>query len=228
MRPCLWVILAAVAAVSYISVSSSHASGIDCYTGDAIDEQMPAPSNLWPAVIGAYAGTGWFNVSLTWEGGGTATCWVVERFVGLHLPDDDEFEVRAILAAGGDKAYRDHGPFYSGGPRADYRLYAATASARSPYSDVAHASFPFVTTPPPTPMPPQRGDIDCDGHITAADALVLLRHIARLDVDLPPGCPAISAAGLTNARLLAVPLLLFGGALLYVRRRSADPLKPES
>lgn len=38
-----------------------------------------------------------------------------------------------------------------------------------------------------------RGDIDCEGTITAVDALMLLRYVAHLDVHLPDGCAPIGA-----------------------------------
>ncbi len=52
-------------------------------------------------------------------------------------------------------------------------------------------------TPNPTPAPTARGDIDCDGTITAVDALMLLRYVAQLNVSLPGGCAPIG--GVTPA-----------------------------
>ncbi len=53
-----------------------------------------------------------------------------------------------------------------------------------------------VVTPEPTPTatPPlafARADVNCDGEVTAADALALLRYAGELPVETPPGCPAI-------------------------------------
>jgi hypothetical protein len=53
-----------------------------------------------------------------------------------------------------------------------------------------------TTTPTPTVTPPsgaKQGDINCDGSITAVDALFVLRYVAQMAVNLPGGCPAIGS-----------------------------------
>lgn len=40
---------------------------------------------------------------------------------------------------------------------------------------------------------PADGDVNCDGKVDAIDALTILRHIAGLTVNLPPGCPPIGS-----------------------------------
>ena len=51
-------------------------------------------------------------------------------------------------------------------------------------------------TPPPTQTPPvpARGDLNCDGSADSVDALVILRHVAALPVNLPAGCPSLDQA----------------------------------
>ncbi|MEE8370462.1 MAG: S8 family serine peptidase [Dehalococcoidia bacterium] len=39
-----------------------------------------------------------------------------------------------------------------------------------------------------------KGDLDCDGDEDAVDALLVLRHVVGLSVNLPPGCPAIGSS----------------------------------
>ncbi|HSP55227.1 MAG TPA: hypothetical protein VLS25_06515 [Dehalococcoidia bacterium] len=39
-----------------------------------------------------------------------------------------------------------------------------------------------------------RGDINCDGGISAVDGLLVLRRVADLEVSLPPGCPGLQIA----------------------------------
>jgi hypothetical protein len=46
-------------------------------------------------------------------------------------------------------------------------------------------------TPVPTPSDLNHGDIDCDGDVDTVDALLILRHVAALSVNLPEGCPVI-------------------------------------
>jgi hypothetical protein len=43
--------------------------------------------------------------------------------------------------------------------------------------------------------PSQRpwGDADCNGAVNAVDALQVLRHVAGLPANRPPGCPALGA-----------------------------------
>lgn len=65
----------------------------------------------------------------------------------------------------------------------------------------------YGSTTTPSPIAAAKGDIDCDGAITAVDALMLLRDVAQLDVTLPAGCPPISIAGLASVRSDAVPQL---------------------
>ena len=55
-----------------------------------------------------------------------------------------------------------------------------------------------TATPTPTPAPTAtptpsftRADVNCDGAVTATDALALLRYVGGLSVETPPGCPAI-------------------------------------
>jgi hypothetical protein len=57
-----------------------------------------------------------------------------------------------------------------------------------------------VPTPTPTPTPPAfpKGDLNCDNQVTSVDALFILRHVALLNVTLPPGCPPISQSGDMN------------------------------
>jgi hypothetical protein len=45
--------------------------------------------------------------------------------------------------------------------------------------------------PTPTPAPPGatiHGDVDCSGAVTAVDALIILRIVAQLSINVPPGC----------------------------------------
>ena len=84
---------------------------------------------------------------------------------------------------------------------------ATPAPARTPTPTSSGAATP---TPAPTPTPtatpaatapatqtpplPARGDLNCDGSVDSVDALVILRHVAALPVNLPAGCSSMDQA----------------------------------
>jgi len=43
----------------------------------------------------------------------------------------------------------------------------------------------------PTPTPQWRVDVNCDGRLTAADAMLVLRYVGGLPLDVPAWCPSI-------------------------------------
>ncbi len=54
---------------------------------------------------------------------------------------------------------------------------------------------PAPTPAPTLPSPPSftRADVNCDGAVTAADVMALLRFVGGLAFETPPGCPAIGS-----------------------------------
>jgi subtilisin family serine protease len=54
-----------------------------------------------------------------------------------------------------------------------------------------------TATPSPTPGFP-KGDVNCDNQTTSVDALFILRGVAGLGVNLPPGCPPLAESGDIN------------------------------
>lgn len=125
------------------------------------------------------------EVELSWaDNSSDETCFVIEARVSLYV--QGMYEVVAILP-GGEVEHTD-GP-YQEGSNIYYRLYAATATARSNYSNEAVTAIPH-TEPSPTATPVyRRGDLNCDGFIDARDSVVILQFSAGLDLNLPPQCP---------------------------------------
>lgn len=73
-----------------------------------------------------------------------------------------------------------------------------TAGGVSPTPTPTATPAPGTPTPfEPTVIPTApsagfaEGDVNCDGQVDAIDALLLLRHVAGLPVNLPAGCPPI-------------------------------------
>ncbi|MEX0681945.1 MAG: hypothetical protein WD904_07155 [Dehalococcoidia bacterium] len=111
---------------------------------------------------------------------------------------DQEYELVAILPANTDE-FRDEGP-YDQGDWLFYRVYAATSTQRSFYSNEDDVDIPIVDptpTPTPTGSPPiagnLRGDLNCDGDVDPLDSMSLLRTDAGLALDLPSGCLPLDA-----------------------------------
>ena len=72
----------------------------------------------------------------------------------------------------------------------------ATPGPSESTTPTATATATPTPTPTPTVTPPggaKQGDINCDGSITAVDALFILRYVAQMAVNLPGGCPAIGS-----------------------------------
>jgi uncharacterized protein YkwD len=55
-------------------------------------------------------------------------------------------------------------------------------------------------TPVPTAAPRSWGDLDCDGHVGPVDSIRVLREDAGLFTATTPGCPAMGAHVVVNAR----------------------------
>ena len=171
-----------------------------------------------------------WNIDVSWvDNSADENCFVLERGV-----NDAAFETIAYLPAN-TESFRDERDFEDQTVR--YRVYAANAVARSEYSNESGDYYPWIDpTPSPTPSPSptplyQRGDLNCDGSIDAADALSLLREDAGFDPNLPPRCPSldsevhIHASAAVGAGVALGAIGLIAGRLLYVRRKQdEDPL----
>jgi hypothetical protein len=176
-----------------------------------------APSSLDAAEHQLRADVTWVDNALD------ETCYVLERKI-----NSGPYDVIAVLPPD-STSYLNDGPYVQA-EVVTYRVYAATGSARSAYSNTDEVFFPVVdpSPPPPTPTPVssptptspptpsatptpsptptfspgptssatlqarRQGDIDCNGDIDAVDALLILRHVAGLSVDLPPDCPPLT------------------------------------
>ncbi len=72
---------------------------------------------------------------------------------------------------------------------------ATPAATPAPAPTPTPTATPAPTAPPTqTPSLPARGDLNCDGSVDSVDALVILRHVAALPVDLPAGCSSMDQA----------------------------------
>ena len=125
-----------------------------------------------------------------------------QKYAGpVSLLDGDTISYRAVDVNGNAGATRDFPP-----KKGDIDCDGVVTSVDALFllRDVAHLPIDLGTGCPPIDAaaaaagvsistPPGRGDIDCDGVITATDALSLLRHVAQLDVSLPGGCPPIGS-----------------------------------
>lgn len=214
--------LAALVGIWLLSSSTEalSATPLTCNAG-AVPGGLPAPDSVAAAPTGHRSISGKFSALVTWEAGSNdATCFGIERALGIQEPEDSDFQVIVLLRAGEDTAFVDQGPFSSGGPIAYYRVFAANDSARSTYSQIAYASFPVIDTPPPTPTQSSisRGDLNCDGAVDVADTMPILRNQAGLDPNLPTNCPGILSNAEDYAGLLAIPAVVFLGALVLSRR----------
>ena len=108
-------------------------------------------------------------------------------------------ECRPDLKAGelGDNPAADRGAL--GGALLDGAVDLGPAGVDNTYGSgradaLASANILCLhSTPTPTPTAIAKGDMDCDGKIDAVDALLILRHVVALPVNLPPGCTAIGS-----------------------------------
>ena len=147
-------------------------------------------------------------VDLTWEDASVGeSCFVLERSGSLG----SGWAVASVLPSGTTACTDWEAQEESDGGFVHYRVYAASADARSEASDVAEAYFvsptlfpsPALPTPVVTPVPngvicggeqielsPKRADFNCSGNVTPKDALLLLAWVAGLEPVIPDGCPA--------------------------------------
>lgn len=202
----------------------THATGptppADCFVADEPTAGGPAaPTELVAEISTALPS---YQIDLTWsDNSDDETCFVLEaKFTGAV---SDPFVTHAIVEA--DVSMHTDG-LYEEGDTILYRLYAAHATGRSDYSNIAGIGIPYfdnTITPSPlhTPQPSYlRGDLNCDGSIDPVDSLVVLREDAGLDPNLPTGCPSLnSIVGIPQVAAggLGLGLLAFGGAFLLAR-----------
>jgi hypothetical protein len=212
---------AVVAAVALVASRSNGAgSPVPCYVGEGqIDEAIAAPADL--AVEPVYFPGGYWFKSTWHDNDDAEACYVVERGQGSSVPGAD-FAAVATLEPGSTCLVDASDIIYNNTTITFYRVYAATDTSRSLYSealgligpvdydlgspvpptpdpgcyflDLSSTSSPSPTAPAGTPAPrvmPVPGDVNCDGGVDALDALWLLRFVASLPHELPPGCPPI-------------------------------------
>ncbi len=138
-----------------------------------------------------------YGVDLRWQDTNTTeSCYVIEQLIQAAT-GDESWEVVGAVPADMESFRRLGTVVVNGNGTADlhYRVYAATATARSDEFEVTITPRPFEEAPTPTPGSPTptvapllRDDADCSGGIEATDALVILRFVAGLDLHLPDGC----------------------------------------
>ena len=134
----------------------------------------------------------------------------------------------------GDFAFRTYGSGTAPPPiaaaKGDIDCDGAVTSADALFllRDVAHLSVNLVSRCPPidaaaaaaVPLTAStaRGDIDCDGVVTAVDALFLLRHVAQLIVSLAEGCASIGSGtgGPEYPPVISGQVILTNSGLKYV------------
>lgn len=123
----------------------------DCFVADEPTAGGPAAPSDLVADLPPIEFLGQTDVSWT-DNSDDETCFVIEG----TLPNYLDFEVIAVLPPN-TTAYRDEGPYVQG-RSVRYRVYAATASERSQYSNEDNVTIPILsptpTGPLPTPKPP--------------------------------------------------------------------------
>lgn len=112
----------------------------------------PAPTGLELRLVPA--DDAW-AVDLSWtDDAPNETCYVVERALGGVEVLYPAFATLAVLDVN-TTSYRDPGPHYPPAAAvALYRVYAATATSRSHYSNEQSTSFPSIDPTPPPPGTP--------------------------------------------------------------------------
>jgi hypothetical protein len=156
MKVATIVVLALIATHVWSSVGSYSQSNVtsvatppdDCFIAPEASNGGPAaPTNLTDSLSNAQP---FFQFDLLWEDrSDDETCFVVEADVTVGA----KFEVIAVLPAN-TSAFHDPGP-YGQGKSVVYRVYAASNTARSAYSNATLADVPiFEPNPTPTPMTP--------------------------------------------------------------------------
>jgi hypothetical protein len=218
---------------SSVVVAGNLHSGLGCFMeGDPSQDGPPAPSNF-VAEIALPANYDAAEVEITWtDESSDETCIVLERRFAGDI--SNPFEVIAILPQDAT-AFRDKGP-YQQGDWLFYRIYVATATARSDFA-TDDAYIPIVEptpTPRPHPSPVMRGDINCDGSINPVDGLAILRYDAGLDPNIPDPdvCPpvdsVVNVVGVSSGAALMAAGAIAVGAGIWRSRRQKRPTRDES
>jgi hypothetical protein len=216
--------VALVAAIVLLGLAAHVGSGE--ITACLVASQPSPGGPVAPSSLQAEFAAGQLRADVTWvDNAQDETCYVLERKI-----NSGPYDVIAVLSPD-STSYLNDGPYVQA-EVVTYRVYAATGSARSAYSNTDEVFFPVVdpSPPPPTPTPVssptptspptpsatpapsptptlspgptpsssatpkarRQGDIDCNGDIDSVDALLILRHVAGLSLDLPPDCPPLT------------------------------------
>lgn len=179
-----WVVLSLLIAAVVLAreLQSSGVASSDC-----LEENVPDSGGLAaPSGLNAEYDSFQPVAELMWnDNSENEACFVIEyRFL---YP---EYAVLEILPAN-TTHHTVHAPVTGG--RVEYRVFAATGSARSVSSDPYSVYWAaFEPTPGPTNAPQLRGDLDCSGAVDASDSMRLLLHAGGLPPlgPHPQTCPS--------------------------------------